>query len=141
IIQASTLENISGASSEPDALTNVLEQTSWNFGRNFAESVWGTAGDMTVREATRAFLQSQFYGEKTFLPERITDREAILIWKHSPLQEKAVKDSPAISMLCNFHEHVIRGFFYALSRTGKLDTGRTRLGETTHPCFTLLSIC
>ncbi len=141
IIQASTLETIVSASSERADLLNVLQQTSWNFGKTLAESIWGTPGDFGVQEATRAFLQSNPYDDRAFLPVRISGRESILIWKRSPLQDRAVKDSPAISELCDLHEHAIRGFFYALCRTGTLEPRRTRLGEAVHPEFTLLSTC
>lgn len=141
IIQASTLETIFSATTESGDIRNVLEQTSWNSGKSFAESVWGGTGDFAVKESTRAFLQSHPYSGKSFMTGRITERESVLIWKHSPLQDPAVKDSPVAATLCELHEHFIRGFFYALCRTGRLETRLTRLGESQHPEFTLLSTC
>ena len=138
IIQASTLENISTSSSTQEDLTNVLQQASWNFGKTFSESIWGTAGDLSLKEAVHAFTQTHFYSEGSFITERIARHEATLIWKHSPDHDRTVKDSTAISILSSLHEQVIQGFFYTLSRSTRVRFGRTQFGLETYPYISLL---
>jgi hypothetical protein len=138
IIQASTLENIASSTQTSEDLTNVLQQTSWNFGKQYAEAIWGTSGDLTLKEAAQAFSQTHFYLENSWITERMANHETTLIWKRSPRHDRTVKDSSAISLLCDLHEQVIQGYFHALSRSTRVKFGHTRLGEETYPYLNLL---
>jgi hypothetical protein len=138
IIQGSTLENISSATSVSEDLKNVLEQTSWNFGKTYAELLWGPSGNLGLKESAQAFLQSHPYSENSFVTERVANHEATLIWKYSPLQNPSVKNLPSIGILCDLHEQVIRGFIYALSRSTRVSFARTVHCAEVHPHLSLL---
>ncbi|MBU6154546.1 MAG: hypothetical protein KGP28_09625 [Bdellovibrionales bacterium] len=133
IIQASTLENAETASSNRRELQNILEQASWNHGKLHAETIWGTQGNLNLREGVEAFLKTHVYGNQSFLKERDSFREITLIWKHSPLQTPSLMDSPVAELLCTLHEHWIRGFFYGASRNTRVECKRTLIRTESFP--------
>ncbi len=141
IIQGSTAENVISRTENPAETANVLQQASWNHGRSFMDAIWGGSGDLPLRDASRAFLESQLYGERAFLPERESDREVALIWKKSPLRNPALQSSEGIGLLLDLHEHFIRGCFYSLSRAVRMSAAKTELAGTACVRFSLLWSC
>jgi hypothetical protein len=137
IIQASTLENAETDATNRGELKNILEQASWNHGKLHAESIWGNPGNFNLREGVEAFMKTHVYSGAGFLIERNSPREITLLWKQSPRQNPSLRNSPALDLLCDLHEHWIRGFFYGASRNTAVSIAPTRLGEEVFPRFTL----
>ncbi len=139
IIQVSTLENALGQGTSTLEMENILQQTSWNHGRAYAESIWGTSGSFALQEAYDAFCASHWYGQNDFLTETRSELEIRLIWRNPPSENPSIKTSEGAPLLCTLHEHWIRGFFYGVSRKVKTNIRSTTLRERPYPTFTLLS--
>lgn len=138
IIQLSHLENAIAQTEDREGLINLLQKTSWNYGKKCCEQLWDLTRFDTLKAAFQAFLQSHFYETNSFLLEREANHELSFLWIHSPLQHTDLKESPEIKTLCNLHEEWMRGFFYGLSRSIRFQSRVTKLLDRTYLEFTLL---
>jgi hypothetical protein len=138
IIQVSTLENALSQSSKEGELLSMLEKTSWNHGKQYAEQLWKKSDFSELELAYQAFIEGHPYDSNAFIEERQSSTELSFLWTRSPLQNKTLKASPVVKHLCKIHEEWIRGFFYSLSRKIKLQTIPTKIMENEITQFTLL---
>ncbi len=138
-IQLSHLENALASTEDRVGLINLLQKTSWNYGKKCCEQLWDITRFDRPDAAYKAFLQSHFYGDNAFLLERDSSQELSFLWIHSPLQDLSLRDSPEVKTLCRLHEEWIRGFFYGLSRSIRFEAKETTTLDRTFFEFTLLS--
>ena len=138
-IQLSHLENALSQTEDRIGLINLLQKTSWNYGKKCCEQLWDLTRFEKLKDAYQAFLQSHFYEPKAFLLEREANRELSFLWTHSPLQDTNLKESKEIKTLCRLHEEWMRGFFYGLSRSIRFEARETEVLNRSFFEFTLLS--
>jgi hypothetical protein len=140
IVQSSTLENMLTHAHDRISLMNVLEKSSWQTGRQYAESKWSPFQANHIRSYFDAIATSPLGGQQAFVLERLTDQECSFYWMKSPHDRPAVSRSPEIVAHCQLYHEWIRGFFYGLSRSLRFDILPTHLGHKKTWKITIQSI-
>ncbi len=139
VIQISTLENATQAMSETQELKSVLQKASWNHGKIRAEVIWKGGWMEDAETAFHAFLEGCPFTPGSFMAERTSKTEFTFLWTQPPGRLRMLKDSPCVHLMENLFEEWIRGYFYTLGRTLRLETRAIELPSGRAIRFTLLS--
>jgi len=147
IVQITTLENALDHTTDAVGLMNLLEKVSWKHGKSIAERRWPdfSGSDLADREPKKYFqalTDSPLWTpsakqEFPFLLERSTPSRCSFYWLQSPHSKSSLSISPRVMELCQLSHELIRGFFYGLSRSLKVDIVPTLLHERKVYHFTL----
>lgn len=137
IVQMTTLENAMDNTTDPVSLMNLLEKVSWKHGRALAERRWPhfTADhELMPENYFHALMDSPLWTQKAatdlpFLLERATPSACSFYWIQSPLAKPSLRISNRVMDLCQLYHELIRGFFYGLSRSLKIEIIPTLFNE------------
>jgi|GEM_PF-2309339 len=140
IVQITTLENALDHTTDAVGLMNLLEKVSWKHGKSIAERRWpdfSGSADLSGHEPKKYFqalTDSPLWTpsakhELPFLLERSTPSRCSFYWLQSPHAKPSLSISPRVMELCQLSHELIRGFFYGLSRSLKVDIVPTLLHE------------
>jgi hypothetical protein len=136
LVQMAVIDNALKNTSDPAGLTNLLEQTSWQYGKTIAEKNWPffEANQKKLEEWNaisffKALHASPLAGAHDFLIERQIPLECSFFWVKSPLARPSLKLNPQVFVLCQLYHQFLRGFFYGLSRSLTVEVTPTSLGN------------
>jgi hypothetical protein len=129
IVQSTTLENTLDHTTDHIGMMNLLEKVSWKYGRALAERRWPQFNETHSDEPQKFFqtlmdspLWTQKHpGDLPFLLERVTSELCSFYWLHSPHATPSLRISARVMELCQLYHEMIRGFFYGLSRSLKVE--------------------
>jgi len=139
VIQISTLETAMQGPAHSQELKSVLQKASWNHGKVRAELMWKGGGMEEATTAYHAFLEGCPFPPRTFIAERSSKQEFTFLWTQPPGRIRMLQDSPCVALMESLFEEWIRGYFYTLSRTLRLETRMLELASGRAIRFTLLS--
>jgi hypothetical protein len=139
VIQIATLETAQQGASVTGELRSVLQKASWNHGKTRAELLWKGGWMEDSSTAYHAFLEGCAFNPRAFLIERTSAQEFTFLWTRPPGRNPIQQESPALPLLESLFEEWIRGYFYTLSRTLRLETRPLDLPSGPATRFTLLS--
>jgi hypothetical protein len=130
IVQSTTLENALQTTKDRISLLNLLEKVSWKHGKALAEKRWpdftSQITDLETLSPIKYFQALMDFplwnnDEPAFLLERTTPTLCSFYWLRSPQNVASLKLSPNMMELAQLYHEMIRGFFYGLSRSLKVE--------------------
>jgi hypothetical protein len=136
LVQMAVLDNALKNTSDPAGLINLLEQTSWQYGKTIAEKYWPAfeenqkkLNEWNAASFFKALNASPLSGVNHFLAERQTQNEFSFFWIKSPLAKPSLNLNSNVLVLCQLYHQFLRGFFYGLARSVVVEVTPTSLGS------------
>lgn len=138
IVQSTTLENAMEHTSDHIGLMNLLEKVSWKHGKALSERRWPNFSATDLKPYFQTLTDSPLWTQKSpkkspsevpFLLERTTQGLCTFYWLQSPHAKSSMRISARVMELCQLYHEFIRGFFYGLSRSLKVEIVPTLLHD------------
>ena len=129
LVQLSTLENAMEHSKDREGLLNVLDRVTWSYAKSLAEKRWPHFSETAPMKCFKAFEASPLTSKKGFLLESYNASSCSFYWLDSPHARESLARSPLLANLNSLLFEFIRGYFYGLSRSVRVEIAPTPLQE------------
>ncbi len=142
IVQLSVLNNALEHTTDAASLINSLEQITWQEGKIQAEAKWNinqTRAELSISDIAKTLADSAIQKKDAFLFEQQNSHHCSFYWLTSPLSISSLNHHPSVLTLCQLYHQYMRGFFYGIEKSIKVDVTPSTLGQKRVWRITLLS--